>query len=219
MDLDTCRDWTNGLLIRRCTAILEIQLFCVPFIFVYFVRGGFRTKISCKRMRCDRFIRIKDQQLYENFMRTKGRRSPTYENLERTKYSRFTVLQTKNEMRKRICSIQGLWCGRGQMAILYHDHSGRFLSGSLFKCDNLTLHPLKFVLSVRTWAGELWDCRIWIMIIVLFAWGPGGGGGGGMGERRVIEREQTCGSLIFSLLPSFVLLPSRFCSNLLYKES
>ena len=32
-------------------------------------------------------------QLYENFMRTEGRRSPVYERFVRRKYSGFTVLQ------------------------------------------------------------------------------------------------------------------------------
>ena len=63
------------------------------FIFVYFVCGGFCTKISRVRMRCDRFIRINSQWLFENFMRMKGQRSPTYENLVRAKYSGFTVVR------------------------------------------------------------------------------------------------------------------------------
>ena len=61
------------------------------FVFVYFVRGGFRTKISCVRMRCDSFIHIEGQRLYENFMRTKGQRQPAYENSLRMEYSGFTV--------------------------------------------------------------------------------------------------------------------------------
>ena len=78
---------------RRATyfGYCKSRIFRMLFTFVNFVRGGFRTNISCVQMRCDRFIRIKDQRLYENFMHTKGRRSPTYENLVRTKFSGFTV--------------------------------------------------------------------------------------------------------------------------------
>ena len=63
---------------NRCA--VNPEYFVRFLFFVYFLRDGFRTKISCVRIKCDRFICIKDQQLYENFMRTKGWRSPTYEN-------------------------------------------------------------------------------------------------------------------------------------------
>ena len=69
------------------------------FIFVYFVRGGFRTKFHAYE--CDAtvsFAFFKDQRLYENFMHTKGPRSPTYEYLVRTKYSGFTVRTSLSEL-------------------------------------------------------------------------------------------------------------------------
>ena len=56
----------------RVMIILVIQnnccksrIFRMLFVFVYFIRGGFRTKIPCIRVGCDRLIRIEDQRLYE----------------------------------------------------------------------------------------------------------------------------------------------------------
>ena len=67
------------------------RIFRMHFIFVYFVHGGFRTKIKCI-LKCKASQRIRTgQRLYENFMRAKGGNSPTYENLVHTKYSGFTV--------------------------------------------------------------------------------------------------------------------------------
>ena len=68
---------------KRNVRYCKSRIFRMIFIFVSlsFIRGGFRTKISVVRMRCDRFICIKGQRLYENVMRTKGWRSPTYKNV------------------------------------------------------------------------------------------------------------------------------------------
>ena len=52
-------------------------------------------------MQCDHFICIKDQRLCENFMRTKGRRSSTCENLVRVKYSGFTALTRRRLFRRK----------------------------------------------------------------------------------------------------------------------
>ena len=79
--------------------ILEIQNILDAFYFFIFPTWRFSYKISCVRIRCDRFIRIiKDQQLYENFMHTKGRRSPTYKNLVPTKYNGFIVRTCLSEL-------------------------------------------------------------------------------------------------------------------------
>ena len=67
------------------------RIFRMHFIFVYFVRGGFRTKIKCT---------LKFQSKSENLQRSAAVRkfhanersgSQGYENLVRTKYSGFTV--------------------------------------------------------------------------------------------------------------------------------
>ena len=68
------------------------RIFRMHFIFLYFVRDGFSTKIkihtkSSKQVRES----ASGQWLYENCMHTKGRRSPTYGNLVHTKYSGFAV--------------------------------------------------------------------------------------------------------------------------------
>ena len=97
--------------LTKVTTYCKSRIFRMLFVFVYFVRGGFRMKISCVRMRCNCFIRIEGQRLYENFMRTKGRRSSIrkccgYENLVHTKYSGFTIrqIQRKSTFRMRLVS-------------------------------------------------------------------------------------------------------------------
>ena len=70
----------------------ESTIFRMYFIFAYFVRGGFRTKIKCILKFKARQKSRSGQRLYENFMRTKGQRSPAYENMVRTEYSGSTVV-------------------------------------------------------------------------------------------------------------------------------
>ena len=65
--------------------------------------GCFRTKIKCVRTRCDSFICIEGQRLYEKFMHTKGRGSPAYEVLAHTKYSGFTIHVPVNQ------KVDNLW--------------------------------------------------------------------------------------------------------------
>ena len=75
---------------RQWWVYCKFRIFRMHFIIVYFACGSFRTKIECV---------LKGQsksenpgsglRLYENFIFTEGRRSPTYENLVHTKYSGF----------------------------------------------------------------------------------------------------------------------------------
>ena len=67
------------------------RIFRMHFIFVYFVRSGFRTKIKCilkiqsKSANPQRSAAVRKFHAYER------RGSQGYENLVRTKYSGFTV--------------------------------------------------------------------------------------------------------------------------------
>ena len=67
------------------------RIFRMHFIFVYFVHGGFCTKIKCILKIQSKSETPQRSAAVQKFMHTKGRGSLGYENLVRTKYSGFTV--------------------------------------------------------------------------------------------------------------------------------
>ena len=83
------------------------RIFCRHVIFVYFVRGGFRTKIKCIRKVQSKSETIRSgQRLYENFMRTKGRRAQDTKiecvrNILDLQYSIFFWPKVRSCVRKR----------------------------------------------------------------------------------------------------------------------
>ena len=98
---------------------------------------------------------IKDQWLYKNFVRTKGRRSPTCENLVRAKYSGFTVCvrwhfvnnSTFTYYRYRALKIEKL------LEIFFFGQIGRNQEAKAGKCDtdSFCLAHLRGKFLAQTW--------------------------------------------------------------------
>ena len=68
------------------------RIFRMHVIFVYFVRGGFRTKIKCMRKLKSKSENLQRPATVRKFHAYERLESPGYENWVRTKYSGFTVL-------------------------------------------------------------------------------------------------------------------------------
>ena len=69
----------------------KFRIFCAHVIFVYFARGGFRTKIKCMRKVQSKSENLKWSATARKLHAYKRFESPGYENSVRTKYSGFTV--------------------------------------------------------------------------------------------------------------------------------
>ena len=73
------------------TRYCKSRIFRMHVIFVYFVRGGFRTKIKCMRKVQSKSENPQRSATVRKFHAYERSKSPGYENWVRTKYSGFTV--------------------------------------------------------------------------------------------------------------------------------
>ena len=91
--IDFCRSpgtgiWSHPQFYNHCKS----RIFRMHDIFVYFVHGGFRTKINCMRKVHSKSENPQRSVTVRNFHACEQSESPGYENWVRTKYSGFTVL-------------------------------------------------------------------------------------------------------------------------------
>ena len=110
----------KGLLLskdRLCSQILTVfgccslwklrycksRIFRMHVIFVYFVRGSFRTKIKCMRKVQGKSENPQRSATVRKFHAYKSSERPGYENWVRTKYSGFTVFDFYDLIKMKVC--------------------------------------------------------------------------------------------------------------------
>ena len=76
---------------RSVSTYCKSRIFRMHVIFVYFVRGGFRTKIKCMRKVQSKSENPQRSAIVQKFHAYESSERPGYENWVRTKYSGFTV--------------------------------------------------------------------------------------------------------------------------------
>ena len=93
------------------------RIFHRHVIFVYFARGGFRTKVKCMRKVQNKSENLQQSATVRKFHAYERSESPGYENWVRTKYSGFTVQKDWNGITCTLCKlycwkmIEGFgWC-------------------------------------------------------------------------------------------------------------
>ena len=86
-----CGDSCVKIFVHTFFVFCKSRIFRMHVIFVYFVRGSFRTKVKCTRKVHSQEEHLHRSATVQKFHAYERLESPGYENWVRTKYSGFTV--------------------------------------------------------------------------------------------------------------------------------